>query len=73
MRKANTDSLDTATSMTKVLFDKDDIRGRLESMHPFRGLGEVEDLARAAVFLASEDASWITGIGLPVDGGYSSM
>ncbi|KAF2204062.1 putative short chain type dehydrogenase [Delitschia confertaspora ATCC 74209] len=46
---------------------------RLEAMHPFRGLGEPEDIARAAVFLASEDASWVTGVGLPVDGGYSQM
>ncbi|KAF2787354.1 putative short chain type dehydrogenase [Melanomma pulvis-pyrius CBS 109.77] len=52
---------------------RSDIHSRLESMHPFRGLGEAEDLARAAVFLASEDASWVSGIGLPVDGGYSCM
>ena len=43
----------------------------VEAQHPFRGLGTPQDIARAAVFLASEDASWITGIGLPVDGGYS--
>jgi NAD(P)-dependent dehydrogenase (short-subunit alcohol dehydrogenase family) len=41
--------------------------------HPFRGLGTPQDIARAAVFLASEDAAWVTGIGLPVDGGYSSI
>jgi NAD(P)-dependent dehydrogenase (short-subunit alcohol dehydrogenase family) len=63
----------TATSMTKVFLDKPEIKSRLESMHPFRGLGEAEDLAKAAVFLASEDASWVSGIGLPVDGGYSSI
>jgi len=44
----------------------------LHAKHPFRGLGEVEDIARAAVFLASDDCSWVTGIGLPVDGGYSA-
>jgi NAD(P)-dependent dehydrogenase (short-subunit alcohol dehydrogenase family) len=63
----------TATSMTKVFLDRPEIKSRLESMHPFRGLGEAEDLAKAAVFLASEDASWVSGIGLPVDGGYSSI
>lgn len=41
---------------------------RLAASHPFRGLGEPEDIARAAVFLASEDASWILGVPLPVDG-----
>jgi NAD(P)-dependent dehydrogenase (short-subunit alcohol dehydrogenase family) len=46
-------------------------RAAVESLHPFRGLGTPQDVAKAAVFLASEDAGWITGIGLPVDGGYS--
>jgi NAD(P)-dependent dehydrogenase (short-subunit alcohol dehydrogenase family) len=40
------------------------------AQHPFRGLGEPKDIARAALFLASEDAGWVTGIGLPVDGGF---
>lgn len=59
--------------MTKDLFDDADKRSKLYSMHPFRGLGTAEDLARVAVFLASEDAQWVTGVGLPVDGGYSCM
>ena len=42
--------------------------GRLGTMHPFKGLGEPEDIAKAAVFLASDDASWISGATLPVDG-----
>jgi NAD(P)-dependent dehydrogenase (short-subunit alcohol dehydrogenase family) len=56
--------------MTKPVFDDDDFRTRLEARHPFRGLGQVEDIAKAAVFFASEDAQWVTGVGLPVDGGY---
>ncbi|KAF2472935.1 putative short chain type dehydrogenase [Lindgomyces ingoldianus] len=63
----------TASSMTKTIFDQPDVKSQIEAMHPFRGLGEPEDIARAALFLASEDSSWITGIGLPVDGGYGSM
>ena len=31
------------------------------------------DIARSAVFLASDDAQWITGVNLPVDGGYVAM
>ncbi|KAI9734334.1 MAG: hypothetical protein M1834_002440 [Cirrosporium novae-zelandiae] len=34
------------------------------------GLGNPADVALAAVFLASDDVRWITGIALPVDGGY---
>lgn len=38
---------------------------------PFGRLGEAEDLARAAVFLASADSAFVTGINLAVDGGIS--
>ena len=37
--------------------------------HPLARLGEPADVARAIVFLASDAASWITGVVLPVDGG----
>ena len=33
-------------------------------------LGLPADIGRAAVFLVSEKANWITGISMPVDGGY---
>jgi len=36
---------------------------------PLQRVGEVEDIARAAVFLASDEAKWITGAVLRVDGG----
>ena len=41
----------------------------LVDMHPIRRLGTPEDVARAAVYLASDDAGWITGIILDVSGG----
>jgi len=39
-------------------------------MHPLGRLGEPAEVARAMAFLASDDASFITGAVLPVDGGY---
>lgn len=42
---------------------------RLVEIHPIRRLGTPEDVARAALFLASEEAAWITGIVLDVAGG----
>jgi NAD(P)-dependent dehydrogenase (short-subunit alcohol dehydrogenase family) len=45
---------------------------RLLDMHPLRFLGEPRDVANAALFLASDEARWITGVTLPVDGGYTA-
>ena len=42
----------------------------IERMHPVGRLGEPEEVAKAILFLASEEASFITGAILPVDGGY---
>jgi 3-oxoacyl-[acyl-carrier protein] reductase len=42
---------------------------KLVSMHPIRRLGTPEDVARAALFLASEDAAWLSGVVLDVAGG----
>jgi NAD(P)-dependent dehydrogenase (short-subunit alcohol dehydrogenase family) len=39
-------------------------------LHPLGRLGEPEDVAWAVVYLASDEASWVTGSSLLVDGGY---
>jgi 3-oxoacyl-[acyl-carrier protein] reductase len=44
-------------------------KAALIEAHPLKRLGTPEDVARAALFLASEDAAWITGIILDVAGG----
>lgn len=41
--------------------------------HPLGRLGEPTDVAGAVFFLASDDAAWITGVHLPVDGGYAAV
>lgn len=40
--------------------------------HPL-GLGTPEDVAHAALFLCSDEARWITGVDLSVDGGYTAL
>jgi NAD(P)-dependent dehydrogenase (short-subunit alcohol dehydrogenase family) len=51
-----------SSSMTQNLQNDGESLERISAAHPFGGqLGKVEDVARAAVFLASDDAAWITG------------
>ncbi len=45
------------------------MRPQLVDAHPLKRLGAPEDIARAALFLASDSASWITGVILDVAGG----
>jgi NAD(P)-dependent dehydrogenase (short-subunit alcohol dehydrogenase family) len=59
------------TPLLKAILADHDKTARLTAMHPLGRLGTPEDIANAAVFLASEEASWITGHALVVDGGFS--
>lgn len=47
-------------------------RERMAS-HPLGRLGQPEDVAGLAVYLASDESSWVTGAALPVDGGYLAV
>jgi NAD(P)-dependent dehydrogenase (short-subunit alcohol dehydrogenase family) len=44
----------------------------LDPLHPLGGTGRPDDVAWGAVFLASDEARWITGSELVIDGGYSA-
>lgn len=55
-----------------VLERTPDVFERLARWYPLGRVGEPEDVARAALFLASEEASWISGAVLPVDGGLTA-
>ncbi|HUK68669.1 MAG TPA: SDR family oxidoreductase [Streptosporangiaceae bacterium] len=49
--------------------DPDEVRARLSERIPLRRYGEPEEFGRAAAFLLSPAASYITGAMIPVDGG----
>ncbi|PHM35711.1 SDR family NAD(P)-dependent oxidoreductase [Xenorhabdus innexi] len=51
----------------------DDLKKQLISLHPLGRLGVPEEVAKAVLFLASNDASFITGTTLIVDGGYTAQ
>jgi NAD(P)-dependent dehydrogenase (short-subunit alcohol dehydrogenase family) len=52
--------------------DADAGKAAMVSLHPIGRLAEADEQARAALFLVSEDASYVTGHLLMVDGGYSA-
>lgn len=45
------------------------LRAELKESHPLQRLGTPEDVANAALFLASEESSWVTGVVLDIAGG----
>jgi NAD(P)-dependent dehydrogenase (short-subunit alcohol dehydrogenase family) len=59
------------TSMLAADLADPNRRSELESSAPLGRLGAPADVAAAVAFLASDDAAFITGVALPVDGGYT--
>ena len=58
------------TNMTRGLTENPETLKQLEDRHPMGRLGQPKEIAYAALFLASDEASFITGAPLFVDGGY---
>lgn len=68
----NLESLDTQTAIFIETTEAGTSVEDLKRKHPFNGPGKPEDIAKMAVVLASDDASWVTGVSWPVDGGYTA-
>ena len=56
-------SVDTVEQMAK----------QLAAMHPVGRIGQPDEIARAVLYLTSDDASFITGQTLAVDGGFTAQ
>ncbi len=62
----------TTRMVDRYLADVDnpaEAEGEMIAKHPLGRLGRAEEVAYAALFLASDEASFITGVVLPLDGG----
>jgi NAD(P)-dependent dehydrogenase (short-subunit alcohol dehydrogenase family) len=57
------------TDFARALWDTPEAERRSSAGNPLRRLGEPDDIAGAAVFLASKAGSWMTGQSIVVDGG----
>jgi meso-butanediol dehydrogenase / (S,S)-butanediol dehydrogenase / diacetyl reductase len=62
----------TRTGMTKDMQQDPELLAKFRARIPLGRPGEPEDIADAIAFLASDDARFITGVNLPVDGGLSA-
>ncbi len=61
-----------ATQSLEVVLTNDDLRAQFEAGTPMRRPGEPEDIACAALYLASPASSWVTGKIFQIDGGTES-
>ncbi len=67
--RANCLAPETILTETNAAWIPPDVQRTLAESHPLRRLGTPDDVARAALFLASDDASWISGVIVDVAGG----
>jgi NAD(P)-dependent dehydrogenase (short-subunit alcohol dehydrogenase family) len=61
------------TPLTSALRENEAVHTTLKSLHPLGRLGMPEEVARCALFLTSDEASFVTGATLAVDGGYLAL
>lgn len=62
----------TLTDLTEDMKDDKALLERFYDRIPLQRAGEAEDIASAIAFIASDDARYITGVNLPVDGGLTA-
>ncbi|ANX11659.1 short-chain dehydrogenase [Fictibacillus arsenicus] len=61
-----------ATAMVRPFLENPELNKGLHDQSPWPTLGTAEDVAKAAVFLASDESRWVSGSSLVVDGGFTA-
>ncbi|MBW2937499.1 SDR family oxidoreductase [Aureisphaera sp. CAU 1614] len=63
----------TDTPLASKLLSSEEKKEKMAERHPLNRVGTTQDIAKTAVFLLSDDSSWITGQVIGVDGGMSTL
>ena len=67
-------AIDLRTPMTQDQFQEPEMRAAISKLTPWGDeWGGAEDVAKGYVYLASDDAAYITGVALAIDGGYTAQ
>ena len=61
------------TDLTRATLDTDFFQANAKTMIPMERYGDEGELDAAAIFLAAPETTYVTGVMLPVDGGYTCM
>jgi NAD(P)-dependent dehydrogenase (short-subunit alcohol dehydrogenase family) len=60
------------TDMTKEMLNNEEVKKGMEASTPYIRLGEPEDIANGALYLASDQSDFVNGEVLAIDGGWTS-
>ena len=63
----------TETKLSEPMLKYEQIKEKISSMHALKRLGNAEDIADCVLYLMSDNAGWVTGQIISVDGGRSSL
>ncbi|KAI4087483.1 MAG: hypothetical protein LQ339_008891 [Xanthoria mediterranea] len=61
------------TPMTAPIYNDKETRDGINALTPWGDWGDANDVAKCAIFLASDDAAYVTGVSLVIDGGYTAQ
>lgn len=61
------------SQMTAPLLASSELTGAIKGITPLGRIGLADEVASVAAFLASDEASWVTGVILPIDGGITAL
>ena len=60
-------------TLSNEMFSEDQLKETMYGRYPLKRVGTPEDIANGAIYLLSDASSWVTGINLVIDGGYTIL